>query len=80
MKKKLAAVKGKAFIPPSFFTSADFIENIVFEHTELTKIPDIEAAYMIYEIVEKEAAELLKGKRGFAEFFQWALEIVAFIE
>lgn len=80
IKRKLAAASGKAFISPDFFTNDDFIENIVFENSSFVKIPDIEAAYMIYETVQKEAPELLKGKHSFPEFLQWAFEIVSFIE
>ncbi|MCL1973069.1 MAG: PD-(D/E)XK nuclease family protein [Endomicrobia bacterium] len=80
IKKKLALAAGASFVSPAFFTSDDFIENSVFKHTNLVKIPDIEAAFIVYEAVRDETPELLQGKRSFAEFLQWALEIVYFIE
>jgi hypothetical protein len=79
IKKKLAVMKDRSFTSPSFFTNDDFIENAIFENTKLVKIPDIEAAFIIYEIIRLEASELLKGKKSFSEFLQWAIEIVSFI-
>lgn len=80
IKKKLAETAGKAFVSPAFFTSDDFIESIIFDNTDVVKIPDIEAAFMVYEAVASEAPGLLKGKKSFSEFLQWALEILSFIE
>ncbi|MCL2144849.1 MAG: PD-(D/E)XK nuclease family protein [Endomicrobia bacterium] len=80
IKKKLAQAAGTSFVSPAFFTNDDFIENAVFDNTDFVKIPDIEAAFMIYEAVQDVAPELLKGKKSFAGFLQWALEIASFIE
>jgi CRISPR/Cas system-associated exonuclease Cas4 (RecB family) len=79
IKKQLANAAGKSFVSPCFFTNDDFIENIIFENTELVKIPEIEAAFAVYEAVRYEVPELLKGKKNFSEFLRWALEIVSFI-
>lgn len=80
LKKKLAEKKGKAFYPPAFYTNDDFIGQIIFDAGDLVKIPDIEAAYMLYETVKGETPQLLKEGGSFASFLPWALEILSFIE
>ncbi|MDR3306190.1 MAG: PD-(D/E)XK nuclease family protein [Endomicrobium sp.] len=80
IKRKLAQELGKAFFAPDFYTNDEFVEQFVFEKFGLTKIPDIEAAYMIYEIVKDELPHLLKEARSFASFLEWAQEIFSFIE
>ena len=80
IKRKLALQNKKPFASPSFFTNDEFVENIVFENTGFVKIPDIESAFIIYESVLAQAPELLKGKKSFAEFMPWAMEILSFIE
>lgn len=80
LKKKLAEKNGKAFYPPVFYTNDDFIGKIIFDGSDLVRIPDIEAAYMLYETVKEETPELLKEEKSFAAFLPWALEILSFIE
>jgi len=80
IKKKLAEKQKKAFFPPEFFTNDEFIEEIIFDNTELIKIPDIEAAFMIFETVKNESPQLLKGNTSFASFMEWSFEILSFIE
>jgi hypothetical protein len=78
--KILAQKNNKAFYPPKFFTNDDFIENIVFENASYCKLPDIEAAFILYEIIKTKAPELLKESKNFASFLPWAFEILSFIE
>ncbi|MDR3253713.1 MAG: hypothetical protein LBT07_01950, partial [Endomicrobium sp.] len=80
IRKKLAQKQGKSFFPPEFFTNDEFIEKIIFENTELIKISDIEAAFIIFEIVKDEMPQLLNGKTSFAHFMEWSFEILSFIE
>ncbi|MDR3275585.1 MAG: PD-(D/E)XK nuclease family protein, partial [Endomicrobium sp.] len=80
IRKKLAQKQGRSFFPPEFFTNVCFIEKIIFENTELIKIFDIEAAFMIFEIVKNEIPRLLNGKTSFAYFMEWSFEILSFIE
>lgn len=80
IKRKLAMTIGKSFYSPAFFTNDDFIEKTVFDNTNYSKIPDIEAAYILFQIIEREVPALLKGGKSFADFMQWAFEILSFIE
>lgn len=80
IKKKLALKRKKSFFPPKFFTNDEFVEGIVFENSELIKIPDIESAFIIFEIIKEEAPLLLKSTISFASFIDWSFEILSFIE
>ncbi|GHT22000.1 hypothetical protein AGMMS49953_00040 [Endomicrobiia bacterium] len=80
IKKKLAEKQKKAFFSPEFFTNDGFIEEIIFDNTELIKISDIEATFMIFETVKNESPQLLKDKTSFASFMEWSFEILSFIE
>jgi hypothetical protein len=80
IKKKLAQKIKKAFFAPDFYTNDEFIEQFVFEKLNLVKIQDIEAVYVIYEIIRKEFPHLMKNSHSFASFLEWAQEIFSFIE
>ncbi|MDR0800286.1 MAG: PD-(D/E)XK nuclease family protein [Endomicrobium sp.] len=80
LKKKLSKKHSAAFFAPEYFTNDEFIEKIIFDNTELTKISDFEAAFVIFEIVKAEMPQLLNGNFSFASFMEWSFEIVSFIE
>jgi len=80
IRKRLASKQGRSFFPPKFFTNDEFIEEIVFDNTEFAKISGVESAFMIFEIVKKEAPSLLNGRVSFASFIEWSFEILSFIE
>jgi hypothetical protein len=80
IKKSLAQKKQKAFYPPGFLSVDDFIEQAALKENGRSKICDMEAAYILYLIIQEKTPSLLKGKKTFAEFFAWALEILVFIE
>ena len=80
LKKKLAQKHKNAFFFPDFFTNDEFIEKIIFDDTSLIKISDIEAAFMIFEIVKNNMPQLLNGNYSFAFFMDWTFEILSFIE
>jgi CRISPR/Cas system-associated exonuclease Cas4 (RecB family) len=80
IRRKLAQELKKAFFPPDFYTNDEFVEQFVFEKFVLTKISDIEAMYIIYEIVKYECPHLLKEGHSFASFLEWTQEIFSFIE
>ncbi|MDR1696199.1 MAG: hypothetical protein LBR69_06190, partial [Endomicrobium sp.] len=80
IKKELALRSGKTFYSPHFFSNDDFIERIMFENSDFSKISDLEAAYILFETVESEAPVLLKNSKTFESFLQWAYEILFFIE
>ncbi|MDR3256699.1 MAG: PD-(D/E)XK nuclease family protein [Endomicrobium sp.] len=80
IKRKLAQKQKRSFFPPKFFTSDDFIEKIIFDNTELIKISDIEAAFIIFKTIKNEVSHLLNNKTSFASFIEWSFEILSFIE
>ncbi|MCA6072870.1 MAG: PD-(D/E)XK nuclease family protein [Endomicrobium sp.] len=80
LKKKLAQKHKNAFFFPDFFTNDEFVEKIIFDNTNLIKISDIEAAFMIFEIVKTDMPQLLNGNHSFAFFIEWTFEILSFIE
>ncbi|MCL2485587.1 MAG: PD-(D/E)XK nuclease family protein [Endomicrobia bacterium] len=80
IKKELAIKYGKSFYSPLFFSNDDFIERIIFDNSDFSKIPDLEAAYILFEIISKEAPNLIKKEKSFEHFLPWAYEILFFIE
>ena len=71
---------GKSFIPPHIFSIDDFIDYINFGQKIPPKSKDLDACFLIYNLVAKYIPLLLKGRSNFSEFLPWAREIVAFIE
>ncbi len=80
IKKSLSEKNKKSFFSPYFTGNDDFIENIGFEHNAFSKIPDIEAAYMLYGLAFAIDPGLFKGNKDFVHFIGWAKEILLFIE
>ncbi|MDR1400737.1 MAG: PD-(D/E)XK nuclease family protein [Endomicrobium sp.] len=80
IRRRLALECKKSFFPPKFFTNDEFIEGVVFDNSELVKISDFESAFIIFEIVKKEALLFFKDKTSFALFIDWSFEILSFIE
>jgi hypothetical protein len=80
IKKQLANIKQVSFFPPECFTNDEFIESIIFENTNSIKISDLEAAFIIFEIIKKDFSHLLKDKFSFISFMDWSFEILYFIE
>jgi hypothetical protein len=80
IKKALSQKYKKAFEPPFFFTNEDFVEKLTFENTNDSKISDIEAAYILFNIVKEKSPSLLPLNKSFASFLDWAFEILRFIE
>ncbi|MDR1418294.1 MAG: PD-(D/E)XK nuclease family protein [Endomicrobium sp.] len=80
IKKQLANIKQISFFPPECFTNDEFIESIIFDNTNSIKISDLEAAFIIFEIIKKYFPHLLKEKLSFISFMDWAFEILYFIQ
>ncbi|MDR0822842.1 MAG: hypothetical protein LBN20_03565, partial [Endomicrobium sp.] len=80
IKKALSQKYKKAFEPPAFFTNDDFIESLTFQNTNYSKISDIEAAYILFNIIKEKTPSLLPLNKSFASFLDWAFEILRFIE
>jgi CRISPR/Cas system-associated exonuclease Cas4 (RecB family) len=80
IKKQLANIKQAAFFSPECYTNDEFVESTIFDNTNLTKISDLEAAFVIFEIIKKYFPYLLKDKLSFVSFVDWSFEILYFIE
>ncbi|MDR2395450.1 MAG: PD-(D/E)XK nuclease family protein [Endomicrobium sp.] len=80
IKKQLTNIKQTSFFPPECFTNDEFVESTIFDNTDFIKISDIEAAFIIFEIVKNDFPYLLKDKFSFVSFIDWSFEIFYFIE
>lgn len=80
IKKNLADRYNSSFYPPVFFTNDDFVGSIMLKSTSFSKIPELESLHLLYKITQQEAPEILKGKKTFESFIQWAFEILKFID
>ncbi len=79
LKKELAKRARGPMLSPSFFTMEDFMKEIVSANETLSFVPDIEAAYVIYELCKKSFSGMLGKRESFADFLPWAYEILSFI-
>ncbi|GEM_PF-779222 len=72
---------GKNFIPPRMLTADDLFEYLYKkENTGSVRADEVEASFRIFEIVEKQYPELLKGRSNFIDFFPWALQMLNAVE
>ncbi|MDR1052350.1 MAG: PD-(D/E)XK nuclease family protein [Endomicrobium sp.] len=79
-KKKLAEKYNKSFFPPYFFTHNDFIDKLIFDHTNLRKSSTLEIVFMLYKIIKDKFPQLLNEISSFKNFIEWGFEIFSFIE
>ncbi|MFA6281282.1 MAG: PD-(D/E)XK nuclease family protein [Candidatus Omnitrophota bacterium] len=68
------------FYPPKVFSIDEFMEYIVKDKSEISKIGGLDACYFIYSLVKDNFAQILKGRESFHEFLPWAEEFISFIE
>ncbi|MBN1824482.1 MAG: PD-(D/E)XK nuclease family protein [Endomicrobiales bacterium] len=80
LKKALAKRAGGNILSPSFFTIEDFMRYVVEKQGIFARIPELEAAYLIYKLSKKAAPKLISKREGFAEFLPWAYEVLSFID
>lgn len=80
IKKELSRKIKKAFIPPTFFTIDNLVEQISLQLLNKITISQIDGSYIIYDIVKKHIPNFYTGQSSFANFFEWANEILNFIE
>ncbi|MDD5070805.1 MAG: PD-(D/E)XK nuclease family protein [Candidatus Omnitrophica bacterium] len=80
LQKELAKKFDRSFFPPKILSIDDFIDY-TFEKKNITsKLNDLDAGFIIYQLAQKYVPELLKGKESFSLFLPWAREIVSFID
>jgi ATP-dependent helicase/DNAse subunit B len=79
LRRKLSQKIKKAFLPPRILSIDDWVEYVV-EEAEVSKIGDLDAAYLIYTLVKKLTPSVLGGRPSFSQFLPWAREIASFID
>lgn len=80
LKRELSKrIKG-AFFPPMFFSIDEFVEYLVKKKLDFSRVPELEAYYIVYSLSKRIAPDILRGREGFARFLPWAREIISFIE
>jgi hypothetical protein len=80
LKRELAKKIKHGFFSPSFFSMDEFVEYTLLKKESFSRIPDLEACHLIFELVCKHAAVLVQARESFSKFLPWAREILAFIE
>lgn len=80
LKRELSSRIKKSFYPPAFFSVDEFIEFVLLKKEAFTKISELDAAYIIYNLAKTIAPDILKYRESFALFLPWAKEILGFIE
>jgi len=80
LKRELAKRIGKGFIPPQIFSMDEFVEYLFAKKRNLKYIPNLDGAYIVYELTKKLAPEILRKREKFYQFLPWAEEIIYFFE
>ncbi|MFH1423063.1 MAG: hypothetical protein ABIH42_10180, partial [Planctomycetota bacterium] len=80
LKKALAEKFRQSFIPPVFFSIDEFIQYLISKDKNIMRIPELEAAHIVYNIAKNKVPEILKSRNKFSEFLPWAREILSFID
>ncbi|MFH1876389.1 MAG: PD-(D/E)XK nuclease family protein [Candidatus Omnitrophota bacterium] len=80
LNRALAVRFKKSFIPPVIFSIDSFVDYILGESGKLPCVGELDASYLMYQLVKERAPGLLSGKESFAAFLTWAQEMVSFIE
>lgn len=80
LKKELANRMKKSFFPPNFFSMDEFIEYVTAKKELFSKITDMDACFIIYNLTKKISPDILIKREKFSEFLPWAREILSFIE
>ena len=79
-KKELSKRTKKGFFPPHFFSVDEFAEYIVNKKERFSRISDLDACFIIYNLIQRTSPDILKGRESFSQFLPWAREILYFIE
>jgi len=80
LKKELSRKIKKGFLSPHFFSIDEFVEYALSKKETFSKIPDLDACFIIYKLSQELAADILKERDSFSRFLPWAREILNFIE
>jgi len=80
LKKELARRIKSSFLPPRFFSVDKFLEYALAGKEPFSKISDLDACFLVYNLAKEYAPDILKGRSTFLKFLPWAREILSFIE
>ncbi len=80
MRRALSRRTKKGFIPPRFFPINGFLDYTLAKRAPFSKMPEVEACYIIYSLAKDIAPGIVKGREKFSQFLPWAREITSFID
>lgn len=80
LNRELSKRVRKSFYPPRFLSIDEFVSYTVQKKELFTSGQDLDQCYLIYQLAQKHAPEVLKGRATFAQFLPWTREILNFIE
>lgn len=79
LKRALAKRIKQPFLPPHIISIDELVDDIT-RPEKLSRIPDLDHCFIIYQLVKDYAPRILKGRESFIHFLPWAREILNFIE
>lgn len=79
LKRALGRKIKNSFFPPRFFSIDELVKYILLKKDNFTPVDELEADFLLYELVQKISPGLFKNKT-FPDFLSWAREIRSFIE
>ena len=80
LNRELSKRVGESFYPPRFFAVDEFVSYTVRKKELFKSGQDLDQCYLVYQLAQKNAPEILKGRADFARFLPWTREILNFIE
>ncbi|MCM8823642.1 MAG: hypothetical protein NC822_03095, partial [Candidatus Omnitrophica bacterium] len=80
LKRAISKKLKRSFLPPKIFSIDEFVDYTVSKDKVVSRISELESAFIIYKLVKEHFPNLLIGKDKFSDFLPWAREIVSFIE
>jgi ATP-dependent helicase/nuclease subunit B len=80
VRRELARVIGKSFIPPRFYSIDELMGDIVRRQISFSALNELDACYRLYALAQKYTPEVLQKRTAFAHFMPWAQEILHFID
>lgn len=80
LNRELAHRMGRSFSPPRYFSMDEFIQYAATRDEPARCISPMDAYYLIYRLVKKDAPSIARGREEFSQFLPWSREIASFIE
>jgi len=80
VKRDLAKALKTSFYSPRFFTMDEWITYICRKKDIFKKTVDLDNCYLLYQLAQKVAPQILKGRETFSQFLPWTREILSFID